>query len=678
MSMEPLSSSSVIADFLQTIDDMARRDPRIGEGLLLLRTDLERQLLFLAHFVGSRHVEDFSTESLVAMAGSSYATNPRSISESGTLMFDHVVQAQAPPIISAEASGDFESTADSISVAAATSLPDAPDDFPPQSFDDFLLQERLPSFDEVDTPNDADSKFDSLAVAAPTSSPAATATQNWTDDPGLSNFLLDAGDESMSFDLSILGLARNLHEFFLAPHILPPISSIEGKRIPGRKARPVEILDLNCRLREVVYLHDMSSRVYDFLRGIAGEDLKKVTLNSEHSQCLSAGPLVTNCSKQVWSEADVEFHFRATQAHFVAEAMNIMEGFPLDKQDRYYPRKGTPGSRPGQSFHAFADVEIGRGVVEMKTVSSINELFIQNFLDIPSQALQKLILKHGTNAGYKFDFSPPAYPLLDTVGQYVQPVVQGWAQLYEKKFQFGQGSSQEHSFFVIKDPETPKRLYISPCLPTFPAGDDPASATPSESGLYTMFNIFRIANRPEYAEQFLRQLRESMENKIVAVQYRNPEWVGTPPESNSRRTVNLTKGTVGVLYYDQPVTKQGVIRNPKGPKPTYKDLTTSRIEESGQLYIPPGHGSKTPVVQAGIGSGHNEPGAELAIQDIAVANKHTKARVARSAIGNAQPPSQPTEARQVPPGAGRGRPPAAGFGSGPTTRSKVAARPAWQ
>jgi hypothetical protein len=87
--------------------------------------------------------------------------------------------------------------------------------------------------------------------------------------------------------------------------------------------------------------------------------------------------------------------------------MNIVDGHDQDDQERYYPRKGKPGRSPASS-HAFADVEIGRGVVEIKPLSLINDGFIPELLDVPKTFLADVVQKYGTNKGFLFKFSPPS------------------------------------------------------------------------------------------------------------------------------------------------------------------------------------------------------------------------------------------------------------------------------
>lgn len=108
-------------------------------------------------------------------------------------------------------------------------------------------------------------------------------------------------------------------------------------------------MDPTNRLEEVVYLPNMGARLHQFRSRIPGKALETVLLDSQAYQCLSAGPILANCSKKVWSEADVEFHFRTTQGHFVAQGMNIVDGHDQDDQERYYPRKGKPGRSPASS-----------------------------------------------------------------------------------------------------------------------------------------------------------------------------------------------------------------------------------------------------------------------------------------------------------------------------------------
>jgi hypothetical protein len=118
-----------------------------------------------------------------------------------------------------------------------------------------------------------------------------------------------------------------------------------------------------------------------------------------------------------------------------------------------------------------------------------------------------------------------------------------------------------------------------------------------------MLNLYRIANKPEYADSFLRKLREDMETpgNLVPVQFRDVNMAGNFDSSSTQlvQTVNPFKGTVGVKYYDQPTSKDGVLR--KVPVPNYKELSSSRIDESVILPEPPSN--PKPLLRAAVISG---------------------------------------------------------------------------
>jgi hypothetical protein len=109
-----------------------------------------------------------------------------------------------------------------------------------------------------------------------------------------------------------------------------------------------------------------------------------------------------------------------------------------------------------------------------------------------------------------------------------------------------------------------------------------------------MLSLFRIANKPEYADSFLQHLREDMEKpgNLISVHSRDIDLAGKFNTSSTKlvQTVNLSNGTVGVKYYNQPTSKDEALR--KVPVTDYKDLSSSRIDESGMI-LPPKQPSKT-------------------------------------------------------------------------------------
>ncbi|KAJ7728851.1 hypothetical protein DFH07DRAFT_969754 [Mycena maculata] len=413
-------------------------------------------------------------------------------------------------------------------------------------------------YDAIKDETQPDRTDDSLVVAAPTS---FVAGYDWDE-------YLEEGNTSLTFDVLRLDAAETLHDFLLTTHITRPTFDLDTDDVVmhrlARPPRAVEMVPPDRQLIQLIYLDSLPSRMHDFLQAIHGENLEDIRLNDQMTRRLSAGPSIANSSKKMRSEADVEF---LTQADMVSEGINLLRRLQHEagaNEDPLYPQKGTPVRSAGQPSHAFADIEIGKGVVEVKTSVSIGKTFMMELLGLEPGTLKSI---RGEDAvGIVFEFHPPQSPE-DTISSTVQSVVQLWAQLLEKSFSFGQGTSHEYSYFVVRDPQTPGRLIISPCFPTFSNADSPCH--PSESGIYTMYNMFRIANNPHYSERFLQELRADL-NKPDALVEGSPRLRRLPP------TTDLSKGTVGVK--NVPNAKEGALRD--HPKHNYKDVSHSLIDES--------------------------------------------------------------------------------------------------
>ncbi|KAJ7804488.1 hypothetical protein B0H14DRAFT_3774403 [Mycena olivaceomarginata] len=395
-------------------------------------------------------------------------------------------------------------------------------------------------------------------------------------------WLPEEGNTSMTFDVSILGQTLTYHDFLLAPHISPPVSDLGRKYISARPPRAVEIVPPKEQLLQVIYLPSLGRLLHEFLRNINGENLEDLRLDYAMTRRLTAGPSIANSSEIMRTEADVEFHVRVTQADIVAEGINMINEIRKGKVPRIYPLKASPIRRAGQPSHAYPDMEIGKAVIEVKTNLSIDAFLTQNLFGSTVFALNAMI--RGDAIGVIFDFhSPQSFD--DTVGSTVQPLLQLFIQLREKTFCIGEGTSQEYSFFVVKDPEAPNRLIVSPVYSTFALG---SKDEPLESGIYTMYNMFRIANEPDYSERFLKELRGAVnkEGALVPGVAREPGQM--PP------TANFSKGTVGVKSV--PNRKQGVLRVPavNAPRPVYKD-ESSVDDEPPFRPPPPLRPSKIPV-----------------------------------------------------------------------------------
>ncbi|KAJ7640842.1 hypothetical protein DFH06DRAFT_623658 [Mycena polygramma] len=411
-----------------------------------------------------------------------------------------------------------------------------------------------------------------LSVASPVARSSAV-TPEWE-----ASFALS--DESMEMNSSFNGsrlFPKTIHEFLLKTNLMPPISSFTMRHISSRCPRGVELLKVG--LEQLVYLPSMHKLFMNFLCEIPGERLDTRDLPIELYRLLNAGVLVANCAREVKSEADVEYRVRAFEAHIATQIINFLNGRGnLTDEDRCYARKGTPGSQGGGPS-PIADIEYPRSVTEIKTRLSINLEFIYKLLGLDRLSLNALVAAFEDGTGFLFNFAYPQF-FRDSLNSTVQPLVQIWAQVNEKGYYFGQGSSHEHAFFAIRDPKNPHRLYISPCYATH--FDSHLPEDPAASGLYMMFNVLRVATKDDYAQLFLEKLREDMtlDKKLVAVHCRDISLAGSfNPPSTATATVDVSTGTVGVKYYDQP-SKLDVLRERTGTPPVYKDATYSFVEES--------------------------------------------------------------------------------------------------
>ncbi|KAJ7904699.1 hypothetical protein B0H14DRAFT_2664035 [Mycena olivaceomarginata] len=516
MHARALERHVALMDFLDTVRIFSESNPEFGNGLHEHRDDFKEQVRFLANTI-ERQPSLFPHESQDAPTSDSLLVE----AGSGTLSIDDDLDNESGFL------DEFLTDLNVASVKSAAASPLGTHESAPLESSPGRLPTLFPG-----------------AIDAPFSFPFPPDTSVDSLDFDDASIMAEIGDS----DSSILGARENtLHQ---AP-------------------RAIELVMPSSRLREIVYLADMSSRLYNFLRaeGAREDDLAQIQHTPELFERLNAGSILANCSKEIQSEADVEHAFKVSQGHI---------RFGLHHQDRYYPHNGTPGSQAGRSSHAITDVEIPA------------------FLGLEDRVVEELVDRF-PGVGLKFGFSYPQ-SFRDTLDSTVQPVVQIWTQLNEKAYNFGQGSSHEFSFFAVRDPETPQRLYISRCHPALFDSASPSRITPSptESGLYTMFNLFRIASKSEYSDRFLQKLRNEMNNpeKLISVHCRDITLAGKfEPTRNHVPTVDLSKGTVGVTYYDQPNNKETVTR--KGPSVDYKDLSGSRIDESlVQNLKPP---SKIPV-----------------------------------------------------------------------------------
>ncbi|KAJ7608549.1 hypothetical protein FB45DRAFT_1067317 [Roridomyces roridus] len=470
-------------------------------------------------------------------------------------------------------------------------------------------------------------------------------------------------EDSTDFDTQKLSEAKTLRDFFLTPHIMQPTE--DTGIVHKRHARAVEILPTEHQLRELAYLPNMAARFSRHVRIEKKEDLAEVQLTEEERQLMTAGASMANCWRKIYYEEDVGRHFCVTQAHAVAEAINIVEGKDKDDESRLFPHKGLPGHRrPGQS--SFSDIQTGDYLTELKTPFSISsDTFTEaKLLDI-DPAVLKEIIGGRTDHAFVFEYSPPS-SVDDDMGVSDQPVVQLFTQLYDKEGNFAQGSSHKYSFFIIFDPETPHRLYISPCVPAFPAKVGPEAegvsskeSPPSEDeyGIYTMYYSVRIANNKEFREEFLAAFRESIKEKLVRVWRRDPKRFAEAPPADCKARVDPARGTVGVKYYDQADAPADNLRREgerHSVKPSLEEDTTLDIEQTQEGDLIPFRGrpenpSKLPrPVPKAKGKNKQDTGmpAPAALAKDDVKRPHRAASRRRAGTQSQQPPNAPAPSDQ--------------------------------
>ncbi|KAK7013138.1 hypothetical protein R3P38DRAFT_3363436 [Favolaschia claudopus] len=359
--------------------------------------------------------------------------------------------------------------------------------------------------------------------------------------------------------LAALPEVKTVEGYLLRPKINVPHADLPFTSVASRTPRACELHQREEQMEELVFLDDFTRRIHGYLVR-KHLNLDKRVLTPRLLEILRAGAIVANSTDNIYSEADIEFVCRAAQCIPITEIINYLDG--RSGADRLHPHKGTRGSRTGES-HAITDIEMGGLVAEVKTTHSIDINFISHLLGLEHHVIEELVRRY-PGFGLRFAWKSPR-TFLDSMNSKVQPLVQLWTQLREKRYLFGMGSSNEFVFLVMKDPQHPKRLYISRCHSTLLIGSEEAKSitpNPTESGLYAMFNLMRIASKTEYRDEFLRGLRRDMKTKIIPVNWRDITKVAAKvkPTTKDVSITNVSKGTVGVTFCDQVGSKAGITR----------------------------------------------------------------------------------------------------------------------
>ncbi|KAJ6484349.1 hypothetical protein C8R47DRAFT_552366 [Mycena vitilis] len=609
----PEEYRAAVNDLLDLINTLAGADLRVGKVIYRWRADFKaimRGLYTLADDLPVPRFEDAGPSRLMVAA----PPTPGTIADdAGSVRLNENSQAQPQPQpVVDEGVDDVDTPSGSAAVAAPTSptsspsatpsldtsaplifvasdgsaadvffdcnsasiLPQSPDDTLGRSTSSINLPLTVHMYDESsDFSLDCETSPILPPIPPATFDPSASPIGPPVTDDSEMDFLYSHRDDSVP-NSSFWGLPPTLQEFLAKPRVIRPTSSaLAAKATGGRGPRAVELRVRN-RMNHIVLVPDLGELAHDYIQSVSANhparDLTKIRLTEKELQCLESGALLANCSPEVKCEADIEHIYKATQCHFVAETLNILQQRerehhkqqPPDRQDRIYPHKGTPGPGRGRS-HAFADVQVDRLLCELKPSVTIDAEFTPKFLEVDSTQLARLLAELPPGAGLRFAFDPPT-SFHATMGPSVQPVIQIWTQLQEMQYNFGQGSSHEFTFHAIMDPVIPDRLYMSRCYRTVFVSDPaaPIAEIPTESSLLTMVNLARIANNPEWSLGFLKELREHMskDGNLVPVHSQNLALAGTFKEEWKTQvpTANVSKGTVGVKYYDQINSKQGV------------------------------------------------------------------------------------------------------------------------
>ncbi|KAJ7632893.1 hypothetical protein FB45DRAFT_1057904 [Roridomyces roridus] len=439
-----------------------------------------------------------------------------------------------------------------------------------------------------------------------------------------------AGETSVFIDEAELRTATTLHELFLTPQTSGPTSNITS-HVSSRVPRGIELQAARRhQMQKLIFYPNLISLLVSFIQEHHLQNPENVTLSPEHLRILTAGSTLSNCWLKMFSEADVERNFIVTQAHPVAEAINIMKekGVPgsLPDEDRLYPHKGTPGRIRGESSRGtYPDVQTGRKVVEIKTLKSINKDFISNLLDWNPRFERALLSEFGPDSAFEIAYRRPQ-SLTDRIGAHDQPVVQLATQFWNKDCLLGAGSSGEFAFFLVKDPANPDSLIISPILPTFPVkdGDSTKVHDPTESAIYILYISTCIANDQKLTEEFLVKLRTALQGRVVQVHTRDIAELGRPApgRGSEQPSVNVSKGTVGVHDDSQHATdsdsssSEWAQRRKPGPSTRGKKEENSKKEANvtrGMFVAERGRGGKASQGASRVAQPH-EPAAGTSAQ----------------------------------------------------------------
>ncbi|KAF8871556.1 hypothetical protein CPB85DRAFT_1261165 [Mucidula mucida] len=376
----------------------------------------------------------------------------------------------------------------------------------------------------------------------------------------------DPGPEDHStFDIAALTSTGTgtIHRFL--------ISCFKNTRIPSDlsltrpKTRPVRDVERAIkeadRLTELVHAPSMGDIFHRFLKTQGGDDLNVKLINGLR-EILTSGPRLANLCRYFHNEGDVEYSFRAAHLTIIAEIINHIENRKGD--DRLYPHRGAIVSKnqniPG--YHAFADLELKNCPCEIKS----------QLLSGQALLLLEKQMRKANVFGTTYHFSWPVEK--DTkLNKETQPLIQIYTQLIEKASHFGIASSHDFSFFVVRDPDHLRRLYISRLYHTYPS-TKPNENTPMNNALYTLYKFLRVACGTEALHRRFFKVFRRESGSI------NPVATGIPVftqdgcidvglESKTAKANQLVKDKLRAQTLEETVH--------------YRDNTTSTVEDKSSV-----------------------------------------------------------------------------------------------
>nr|GAT52243.1 predicted protein [Mycena chlorophos] len=379
------------------------------------------------------------------------------------------------------------------------------------------------------------------------------------------SFNLTTADSSIYHPIPEVTDETVLIDLMLSPQEVQNMEE-RGVAVTSRRARMVEVavaLNPQTTLTEVVFDPNMARSAIQYVldHDKPGKDtiLERV-LTAEQVTRLTAGYIVNNCMRKNYRECDNQHQFCSAEGHFTCETCNIIVGPEQEDEkcpERLYPHGGTAVVVEHKNRLHLCTPDVGFGTVpetvEIKTEVTINSEFIFNVLGITKQQLLNADEHEPTNRALLFAFQSARGEGYDKINVPTQVIVQLWVQLCSLEVAIAQASSHGWTFFALRCPDEPNRMYISHCMPTF--NSKPVPNIPklqqmqelgSEVGLVVMTCLTRIASEEALREDFLQRYSDGIRGTWKNMHYRDGR--DEPPSIKHYQMALRDASTVGIRY----------------------------------------------------------------------------------------------------------------------------------